>query len=302
MNIFDLYGPEFLALYVVLLGGATVFAVIWRQARRGPSDTPDLKTLRLDPFDIAYLSGGQNGLARASAVALVHRGLIELQSGGKLHRIGAKKLPDLASYHLHWCEQAVYGWMEKQWFPRLSTVSNAIDASSIRKRLDNEGLTLDGNSRFTTAAVQASVFLVVLAIGVIKIGVGVSRDRPVGFLIVLCFITIAIMLGTGKPPWRSRRGDVVLDLLRKANKTLQTTAASDTISLAAEDVVMAFSLWGVSMLNGAIFASTRAAMRPASASGWSSSCGSGCGGGGGGCGGGGGGGGCGGGGCGGCGS
>jgi uncharacterized protein (TIGR04222 family) len=294
MNIFDLRGPEFLSLYVELLGGAVLFVIIWRWTRRGPSDAPDLRKLRLDAFDLAYLARGEGGLVQAVVASLVHKGLITVKPTGRIDVTGS------VDSSLHRCEAEAYGQIKAQASPRIATLRGKLETRSIRQKLIAQGLIVPDATRVMTAIIAASAVAIIVSIGLIKILVGISRDRPVGFLCLLVAAAFVLLVLSAKLPLRSRSGDAALGLFRKANSTLHTTALADTKTLSASDVVIAFSLWGMAALSGEAFATMRAVLAPPSRA-WGTG-GSSCGGasscGGGSCGGGG----CGGGGCGGCGS
>jgi hypothetical protein len=143
----------------------------------------------------------------------------------------------------------------------------------------------------------------VLLVGITKLAIGVQRDKPVGFL-------IAILAGAGLttlvflwPPFRSRRGDLLLAKLRQEKKELQASVQDHPEEMAGADLSLALGLFGVGVLTHTSMLGLRDGLAPqrraADGGGGSDGGGGGCGdGGGGGCGGGGGGG-CGGG-CGGC--
>ena len=75
----DLYGPYFLLFYTIAIA---VVAVACYQSIRacdgsqevdGPGVSP-----KLDPYEIAYLRGGENEVTRVAVASLIQRGLLEI--------------------------------------------------------------------------------------------------------------------------------------------------------------------------------------------------------------------------------
>jgi hypothetical protein len=134
--------------------------------------------------------------------------------------------------------------------------------------------------------VPVTLMSIVLITGFIKIGIGVSRDKPVGFLIFLSVVTGVLLILFCRPGLRTSQGSSTLNAMREANTSLQSNAAISLTTLAAADVALAFALWGPSMLTGLRLTPLHD-MLIASGGSVGSGCGSGGGCGGGGCGGGG---------------
>jgi len=147
--------------------------------------------------------------------------------------------------------------------------------------------------------VPALLMAMVLVLGIAKVIVGISRNRPVIFLVFLCIATMILVAVFGKlPAVRTRSGDRLMASLRRRNSALQATARSAPQNLADTDLALAIALFGPAVLASGALRDLRQALWPVNTSweGGSSCGGASCGGGGGGCSGGG----CGGGGCGGC--
>ncbi len=138
-----------------------------------------------------------------------------------------------------------------------------------------------------------------LGLGMAKIVVGVSRDKPVGFLIMLCFILVlvAMQLFEGKSfrrPWgnRTRFGDRALTVMRDRHQRPTSVDDHDP------QLPMLIALFGVQILAGSSLTDLRTLLMPTPSSAYADSGGGGdtgigsgcsggssCGGGGGGCGG-----------------
>ena len=94
----------------------------------------------------------------------------------------------------------------------------------------------DGQAWATQFASSAAV-LAVLALGMMKISVGMTRHRPVGFLVILCAMTAVIGLALlVVRPRRSRYGDRELDRLRRENAALRTATGSRADELTGADL------------------------------------------------------------------
>ena len=76
-------GQEFLVFFAILI--VIVAAICWRRKRTQdsstelpPLDVPD----QIDPYDIAYLRGGENELARVLIVRLIERKYLRIVAPG----------------------------------------------------------------------------------------------------------------------------------------------------------------------------------------------------------------------------
>ena len=77
MILFAPSGPQFVWLYIGLLGVALVVAAILRQALRAPSGDPGDVSLD-DPYEVAYLVGGGRTAVDVAIVTLVGRNAISI--------------------------------------------------------------------------------------------------------------------------------------------------------------------------------------------------------------------------------
>jgi hypothetical protein len=129
--------------------------------------------------------------------------------------------------------------------------------------------------------------------------VGLSRNRPVEFLLIACVVSVIIAwLAFGRRIPRTRRGEQFLADLRSAHSAIRRRP----VALEGDSLALGVGLFGTSLLYGTVHAPLARTLHPPKMRASDGSSGGGCGahscggGGGGGCGGGG----CGGGGCGGC--
>ena len=75
-SIADLYGPYFLLFYAATI--VTLVLASFRSVRRADRtielDLPKI-TSKVDPYEIAYLRGGENEVARVAIASLIQHGL-----------------------------------------------------------------------------------------------------------------------------------------------------------------------------------------------------------------------------------
>ncbi len=301
MNPFDFTGPEFLAFYVALLAIAASAGALLRWFLRLPAD---VDALRLQPtlsaYEISYLATDEKGCARASIARLAHAGALNVDAAKHTLSRGTFNLPADATL----TDRYLYAMIPESGDRKVSDlIASANPATrSLPPRVEALGLTASSQSSFLARAVPTILFVFVFAAGVAKIGIGISRERPVAFLVVLVIVAAIGTVLFAKAIHRTRRGDAFLRRLKDENAALRTQARRRPESLTGDDLVIALSLFGMDIVMDGPVADVRTALKPKSeATNCGAGCGSyvsSCGGGGGGCGGGGGGGG----GCGGCGS
>ena len=312
----DFTGPTFLAFYGVLFLLALAAAIFLRRQLLDPTRHPSAGAFGrpgaddLDPYEAATLwkntrlaiNAAIAALERDGAIAIVAReekGWLTSKSSYRAVRDGP--LPPRA-FPL---EAAVYelvarresGLPLNELHERLEPVARAM-VNSLQER----GLLLGPGTagrRFLTVV----PLLALAAFGVLKIFVGIARDRPVGWLVllvILATLVAAYMLGTLR---RTRRGWNAIKAARLRHPLRKGFSRREVSG--GNDVAWLVGLYGIGVLTAGDFGTVQSALAADATRGGgagassSGGCGGGCGGGGGGSGGDGGGG-CGGGGCGGC--
>jgi uncharacterized protein (TIGR04222 family) len=294
MNVFDWRGPDFLAFYILFFPACLGLAVWLRWKLRVPIAAEQPDTPELDGYAAAYLNGGKVLAVNTAIANLVNQKIIGVEKN-KIRRTRDMPRPGFGQS----IERMIYDSADRKEGSSLAearlTAGPAVIA--IAEDLKQRGLVV------TDAAARRAVLLPLLiagaavAVGGIKIAVGISRDKPVSYLVALCIIFSVISLFTlARRPLRSRYGDKALRELQESH------VGPRQLGRHAPDIPMAdfatmMGLFGFEALAGTELETLRRSLQPPSSSGGWSGCGSSCGGGGGNCGGGGG---CGGGGCGGC--
>jgi uncharacterized protein (TIGR04222 family) len=311
-NPLDWKGPQFLICYIAVMAAAGIAALVARlviapaEARSG-ADSDSW----FGPYETACLAGGPARAVQAAFVSMVHAGSFRIESEetrilgifpGKARMICQGNAPTADAPEL---ERALYDATGAPLSDatRLFTAGIPV-AEQIRDRLVEQGL-MEPRVPSVACVTAATIMAMPLLLGMPKIIIGISRGKPVGFLLIACVVTLiaaAVFLFA-----RSRltaSGKVVLDKLRTKHGSVAELAGDAAAAFKPSELALVIGLFGVAMLaTGPLSAAY--AMLPQTRNGrGGGGCGvggcggGGCGGGGGGCGGGG----CGGGGCGGCGS
>lgn len=269
----DLHGPEFLLLYLelALIALAAAFIIPRYLRPEGQSGR------RPDEDELAVLAGGRERLAEAVTVRLLAEGAAIVQGGGTLAirdphggRTPAERRVARLTSPANWRD-----------------VHRALSdpAEAIERRLEDKGLWIGGDAARQLRLIQTAPLALLFLFGLAKWIVGTMRDRPVGILTALLFVTAVIaVLRYAALDRRTRAGKAALADARFEAARLRRAAPTDEAPLAV-------ALFGTTVLAGS-WLSDFHRMRSAGAGGDGSGS-SGCSGGGGGCGGGG---------CGGCGS
>lgn len=294
MNPFNLAGPQFLVFYGVLAALVLSAGIALRWWLRTPADDDGTDASGLSPYEVTYLAGAEAATLDAAIARLVQRDVLTASASNRTLARSTRPLSERATA----VEQAIH-----------EAVGDSVSGTDVvkvreksewamrplKRQLQELGLVVSNGDDWSARFLPLLLFLCVPLLGAIKIVVGLSRGRPVSFLVVgSIFLIVVGLFVLGRKVHRSRRGDRVLARLKLENAALRYGAASHSQQLAGSDLVLAVGLFGVSILADGPLAHLVLALRPPPQSGadGSSGCGSsGCGGGG-----------CGGGGCGGCGS
>jgi uncharacterized protein (TIGR04222 family) len=290
VNPLDLTGPEFLAFYAVLLLVMVAIAAFLRWSLRLPSDEPSPHALDLSPYEAAYLAGGEQLAVNAAMARLVQEECLAVDSANRKLTLRSGGRPEPSSE----LERAVFSAVRGAKGETIANVRSRAAAAlaPFRQRLAELGLLVPEDQSWKPRFIPLFAVLSVVVLGVLKIFVGLSRNKPVTFLVIFCVVSVVVSFaGFGRAVQRSRRGDRALDRLRKSNGALEYSGRRRADDLAGDDLVLAIGLFGMGVLAGGRLAELQTALKPPPSSNscgggcGSSSCGGGCGGGCGGCGG-----------------
>jgi len=278
MNPFDLRGPEFLLFYFCFSLTVIIAMVAFRRlAESGDAPRIDLS----DPYLIAYLRGGREEAWRVSVISLVDRGMLVMD--GRLVRRADNVAYDMVGRPM---ERAV---LEKFRVPgKAVTVLESRNLTQVfqfyQDSLERLGLLPDA-AVFNARLMRLLPGLAALAVvGVIKIQIGLSLERPVGFLFMMMIVAIVIAAAISFPRLTAR-GKELLEDVTNLYSGLRTQVNSFRPGSASAELTMFAAVFGVAALAESPLGYTQT-LFPQTTSSWDSSDGGGgCGGGCGGCGG-----------------
>ena len=280
-NPLDFTGGEFLTFYFVLSIIIVLLALLLRNYLRMPNENLGQQLSSLNTYETAYLAGGKNRVVDTAIATLVQKESITAQSSQRTLTLNDSKenLSDPVEQEV---AKAIVlnGNIDRV----RSLVTSTTVIKKISDRLHQLGLLVSQNQSAKAQTYPAILIASLLGLGIAKIFVGISRGKPVSFLVVMCFIIAIIGLCFWKiPVHRSRYGDRIF-------QDLLTRIHSRNLSHTDPQLPLAFALLGITILpNDMIFAELKQVFTPVSSSSGGGDggggCGGGCGGGGGGCGG-----------------
>lgn len=288
-NPFDLDGPQFLLLYAMLFAVALAMAFGLRAMLRGSAESK--RTDPLDAYEAGCLAGGKRQAIRAAAASLVQQGAIEVRRQpkkflglllvGERHCFVAGQSPPrgAAPVERAICKAAASRGCTRDRLERAASEQ----AAKLADRLEQDGLILPADAAAKATWGPALIMAGLAAIGAVKAVVGLSRHKPVLFLVFGIVAAIGAALFFLTRSARTRAGDRLLDRLKREHATLRR---SDYSAASGADLALAVGLFGPAILVGGSLDELRYALgAPAPRQNSGGGCGGGCGGGGGGCGG-----------------
>lgn len=268
-----------------------------------------------NPFEVAFLRGGENEFARSLIFALVQKGFLEISTGGK------KSFIRLTPNQPNWTTLSPVERNVLPWFQVTRETKEVFASGGVTSILKPYSATYDQqlarHNFLTPNDVTVKTRLLGFMAGSAVIGLGLYKMLSAlyhgrynfAFLLIFMVVATIIFYVLSKTPRLSALGKRYVERIQQAFENLKAKVKrangddSPEYAMAAVDpFLLAVGVFGIGTLSGTLYNDYEQAFHRASSSSGSSSCGSGCGSSGG-CssgGDGGGGGGCGGGGCGGC--
>ncbi len=235
-NPMNFTGPEFLTFYISLVVMGIALAAWLRFSlclvSTNTKQQPDLNT-----YEIAFLAGGNDRLIMAAIASLVKQGYVEVLKEGKLVVTG--KIDPIADPVEKAVAQdilATDGAIEQVF--RKSTGMK----DSIRARLEQLGLFLSDAQAFKAQIYPSLIVVILLGIGLCKMAVGISRDKPVGLLLICIFGLLVLGARFFVKPQRSRYGEIIFNDLTNRLQPLKTANSSDS------ELVLAVAFFGATVL------------------------------------------------------
>ena len=270
-NPLNMAGPEFLDFYFQLSWITFVIAHGLRWLLRLPTSQGKPQSVLLTPYETAYLANGQTRLIQTVISKLTKQNCVGVNCYKKTVKFDGNI-------------NTLFDPMEIAIAQASTTEIKLSELESLslepikllQEKLASLGLLIAPKAKIKALIYPSILIELLLLLGITKICVGISRDKPVGFLIMFCILLFSLSFSLFAPVHRSRYGDRIFNHLQAEGKHLKTLpyrpesfALFGAVVLNNEPLLALHSLLTVSNSNG---------------NGSNSSCGGG-GGGGGGCGG-----------------
>jgi uncharacterized protein (TIGR04222 family) len=235
-NPINFTGSEFLTFYIFLVVMGIALAAWLRFSlclvSGNINQQPDLNT-----YEIAFLAGGNHRLIMAAITSLVKQGYVEVLKEGKLVVTGKiDPITDPVEKAVAQDILATDGAIE-QVFQKSTGMKD-----SIRSRLEQLGLFPSDAQAFKAQIYPSLIVVILLGIGLYKMAVGISRDKPVGLLLICIFGLLVLAARFFVKPQRSRYGEIIFDDLTNRLQHLKTANSSDS------ELVLAVALFGATVL------------------------------------------------------
>jgi uncharacterized protein (TIGR04222 family) len=245
MNPLNLRGPEFLKLYTAMFALASIASLIIRAVlrRAGANDAAvPGREPKLDPFEMAYLSGGAARAVQAAVVSMVQRGCVRFRSD---RDITAAQAPSRRPSPL---ELGVYTAAATDGEGTMSHVRRRCEAAAaqIEDRLMTEGLLLPPGTRGLMTLATIAMPLCVMILGVAKVCVGLSRGRPVSILVALLIasLVVIVMMASNLDSRRTTAGAALV----RRQRDVSRDARENAYRLSGTDLTMAVAIFGPALL------------------------------------------------------
>jgi len=242
--ITDLTGPQFLVFYAVLI--TVTVAYCW--FRRRGSDAlaslpPPALPQRFDPYEIAYLRGGDREVARVAVVRLAQSGY--LLTGGKriVTQTDHPPLQDLTDL-----ERCVFDWVAQERNVKDvfydSELIAMLRSHTLRyeERLHRDRMLVENDAM---AGYTAIALALIAGVGILRLFVGLVRQRPVGFLILMGIAGLIALFLVSRRSRLSARGEAYLKGLQQ-----EWEQRARPVQVDDDSIVLATGLFGAGVLAG----------------------------------------------------
>ena len=207
-------GPLFLLYYAAYAAACMVVGRILLSAD-GTLNYPMPDLTRFDPLSLSFLRGGRAAVIRTAVFDLWHKGLVTIGGTGAdvtlgQARVGNKEL-SAKMKNVKPVARLIYQFLEVK--RKSADLFRAKDMKAgldmhlrlTERELTEERLMKTEHDLTRSMVVSAILVLVMLLPGVIKLGLGISRLKPVGFLFIILVASV-LVFGFSLRPWSKATG------------------------------------------------------------------------------------------------
>jgi uncharacterized protein (TIGR04222 family) len=291
----NMYGPYFLVLY----GSLTFFTILFITYFKTLADKTDRLPLPaiphdIDPYEIAYLRGGTNEMARTAVFSLMQKGLVEIKNAGKNAIITRTSNPERRTTTT--VEDAALNWFAVSRQPKELFASGGLAetlepyAGEYLRRLGRQQLITGPEMQSRVSLWKWPAFLLVLGLGGYKALAAVMHGHLnlVGILIIGVIGVVGLAV-VGRLPRITKLGNAYLERLQTAFNKLQYQAPAAAVEegtaptggmMGMDPLLLSVGIFGGAVLSGTAYGAhndvfARSQKENAAAAG--SACGAGCG-------------------------
>lgn len=291
-------GPYFLMLYGVVISFTLIILAIVK-SQMDKSDKMNLPPIpaQIDPYEIAYLRGGTNEIARSVIFSLMQKGLIEIKTEGKKSEI-VRANPQTDRSDSNQIEKIALNWIvlrreSKDVFDSTYGLVPQLESygKNYQARLERAQMLTDENIRRSFAPMKWAAFLIIFGLGAYKLFVAVANGNfNVIFLVIFAAIGLVIAKYISKLPRLTKLGKTYLERLQMVFENLknqpqnlnlqsgQTVNSPQAAFAGVDPLLLSVGIFGSAVLAGTAFDTYNQAFarqqQPQNASG---GCGGGCG-------------------------
>lgn len=287
-------GVIFLVFYSLFIIFSLVILGVWKtQADKTASLAVPPIPPDIDPYEVAYLRGGMNEVARAAVFALRQKDFLIIQNDGKdsrihrnQHQTDARKLNQL--------EQSVFHWFSSSREPK--EIFDSYGLLQIldpyygvyEARLEQQQFLTGSETRNRVKRARNIVLLLILGLGAYKLLAALINGYFNVFgIIIIAIVATLITFAVAKLPRLTNLGKTYLERLQMAfdklqyqteRQAIQTNAAGAQFA-GVDPLLLGVGVFGGAILAGTVYDDYNQAFQRAQnqAVAGSSSCSSGCG-------------------------
>ncbi len=287
----NLKGSMFLALYVAFIFTVLiVYPLIKSLLDKTSSLSLPPIPQNPDAYEIAYLRGGANEVARSVVFSLRQKGLVKIDTVGKQYFIAPTEANKTARL-TNSIEQAASDWLKFSREPKevfsASGLAEMLQpyCDNYEQNLQRKQLLADDSLQTTTSMLKAFAMISIVLLGLYKFVAALNHGRSnVLFLIIIGIIGLIVVHFFAKPARVTKLGKSYLAQLETAFDRLRTQVqyAKPVVPSATfagvDPILLSVGIFGSSILAGSMYNDHNEAFQKSQAGSWSgSSCGSGCG-------------------------
>jgi len=245
MNPLNMRGPQFLLFYGALLFCSILAGYALRTMLRVSDDRQPVP--KLDAMQIAVLNGGERFASQVALADLVASDAVDVEDDS-IRKLVAKQALDVDRPLM---TRAIYEAISES---ELATPSFAAEAAApetarIAAELEELGLLETTDSANSARWCPGLLMALVLLLGVAKIAIGLSRGRPILILVFLCIAAGIAMVSFFKRPFRTKRGERVLEEVRESH--LELKDPRDLLEMSDTELLLGMGLFGLAPLSHA---------------------------------------------------